>query len=401
MLQKNVYIVYPPGYHGSYLKWAIEVSDLDRRESTVLDPLNRSASSQFGGAGTSHAHVRIPTHQNIHQHQAWVILNRPTDPMVYIINSGNQSMEDSCYVISQLLSQDPTGIVITIHDSNDRVTQSYGRINCVIKWPTYMPATDAYTGCKNFGTHENFDPFDCASDRLFRNLMVTDFNPLTRNASDQGTGPLDFALLKSAVASHDDWYAVRNRYQPHEVNEETYLAQIDYSNRIYELDITDVPSDKFLPQFKALLTASAISTKFDLDVVTQYHHGYVSAQANLQWFRSFAHWDQTGELDDYLLSHSIIQAELLREIMRRCHVRFDHYQNTEWQTFYRKVRGTDWPEMPLTVDGFYQLPDWVQQEILVDYKYNIPNLVMLKLDWQNMSLSDINHVYQMQINKKI
>ena len=130
MLQKNVYIVYPAGYHGSYVKWAIEVSDLDRRSVTTLDPLNRSNSISHGGAGTSHGHVRIPTHQSFDDHINWVIRNRPADPTVYIINPSGSNI---CHGLMQLLIQDPAGIIITINDGNDRVTQSYGRINCVTK----------------------------------------------------------------------------------------------------------------------------------------------------------------------------------------------------------------------------------------------------------------------------
>jgi hypothetical protein len=399
MLQKNVYIVYPPGYHGSYLKWAIEVSDLHRRESTVLDPVNKSPSSQFGGPGTSHGHVRVPTHQNIHQHQSWMILNRPTDPGVYVINAGNESSEELCDIICQLLTQDPTGIIVTINDGNDHVAQSYGRINCVVKWPTYMPATDAYLGYKSFGSHENFDPFDCAKDREFRNHMVTDFNPLTANAYvNMASGPLDLNLLDSKIERCQGWYKVRNQYQPHEVNEKTYITTINRQDRIYEFDVRDIPSDKFLGKLQHLLAIAGISDAFDLDVVKQYHPNYVSSQSTLQWFASYARWDSTGELDDYIQSHSIIEAELIREIMRRCRMRFDHdSHNREWQKFYAEVRGPDWPDAPMTIDGFYQLPDWIQQEIQTDFKYKIPNPVMLKSDWQNMSLQDINHMYQTQI----
>ena len=403
MLQKNVYIIYPAGYHGSYVKWAIEVSDLDRRGSTVLDPLNRSTSSQFGGAGTSHGHVRIPTHQGFNHHCAWVILNRPTTPMVYIINSGGESDQQLCDNMVQLLMQDPTGIIITINDGNDSVTQSYGRINCVIKWPTFMPATDACTDIKNFMVHENFDPFDCANDRLFRNHMVTDNNALTNNNHNNrmASGPLDFALLDSSVAKYNDWYTVRNRFQPHEVNEKNYVTKIDYQNRIYEFDIKDIPSDKFLSKFQDLLNTSNISDNVNLDVLKQYHSEYISAQSNLQWFESFDHWSQTGNLDTYLLSHSIIQAELLREIMRRCHLRFDNidYQNTAWQKFYNTVRGPNWPDTP-PIAEFYQLPDWVKKEILTKFEYKIPNPVMYHLNWQNMSLQDVNDVYQTQIKTK-
>ena len=399
MIQKNVYILYPAGYHGSYVKWAIEVSDLDRRDSTIPDPLNRVASSQFGGAGTSHGHVRIPTHQGFHHHQAWVILNRPTTPMVYVINSGDETMKKLCNEIVQLLIQDPTGIIITINDNNDRVTQSYGRITCVIKWPTYMPATDALSDSKSFVIHENFDPFNCANDRLFRNRMVTDNNALTSNAYyNMASGPIDFDKLNKSIAHYDDWYAVRNRHQPHEVNEKTYITKINYKNRIHELDITDIPSDKFLSKLQDILTTTGISNNFNLDIVEKYHSDYVSAQLNLQWFKSFDYWNNSGNLDSYLTSHSMIEAELLREIMGRCHMRFDDIQsNTEWQTFYTTVRGPDWPNTPPPIAEFYQLPDWIKKEILLDFKYQIPNLVMSKLDWQNMSLQDINNVYQTQI----
>ena len=114
MLQKNVYVVYPAGYHGSYVKWAIEVSDLDRRAVTVLDPLNRTSSVSHGGPGTSHGHVRIPTHQGFDAHTSWVIRNRPTDPTVYIINPSGDNIY---HVIVQLLQQDPAGIIITINRS--------------------------------------------------------------------------------------------------------------------------------------------------------------------------------------------------------------------------------------------------------------------------------------------
>jgi hypothetical protein len=407
MLQKNVYIVYPAGYHGSYVKWAIEVSDLDRRAVTTLDPLNRSDSTSHGGAGTSHGHVRIPTHQGFDDHTNWVIRNRPADPTVYIINPSGSNIYHG---IVQLLIQDPAGIIITINDGNDRVTQSYGRINCVTKWPTFMPATDAVTGNKNFGMHENFDPFNCARDRRFRNSMVTNINMLTQNARDFSTAssPLNFEDLKILAVRYNNWYKVRNQYQPHEVNETTYIPKVDHENRLYELNIKDIPSDKFLSQLQDILTITGISNRFDLDVVNTYHRDYILAQPNLQWFESFAHWSRTGELDDYILSHSIIEAELLREIMHRCNmwVAYTESDNSKWQNFYKQTRGSNWPDMPLSEFGFYQLPAGVKREILEGYtlKHQAepePDPIMGTLDWQNMSLQDINQVYYTQIKPQV
>jgi hypothetical protein len=405
MLTKNVYIVYPAGYHGSYVKWAIEVSDIDRQVTTVLDPLNRSTSTSHGGKGTSHAHVRIPTHQGFSQHTTWVIKNRPSDPMVYIINPTGDSMIELCRSLVQILLQDPTGIIITINDGNDPITQSYGRINCVTKWPTFMLASDAIADNKNFEIHENFDPFNCANDLIFRNRMVTDINQLTANAYNSSTtsGPLNLDVLQKCINQNINWYDIRNRYQPHEVNEETYVSKIDYTGRLFELDIKDIPSNKFLPKLKDILSISRISDNIDFAVLKNYHDDYISAQPNLQWFNSFTRWEQTGELDSYLLSHGIIQAELIREIMHRCHFRvaFTKADNKKWQEFYNNVRDISWPDAA-TESDFYRLPEYVKTEILIPRQYKllnqqVPNDTISKLDWQKMSLQDINHVYQTQI----
>jgi len=47
MLKKNVYLIYPAGYSGSYLKWAVEISDADKRQATPLDPLNNQNTKTF------------------------------------------------------------------------------------------------------------------------------------------------------------------------------------------------------------------------------------------------------------------------------------------------------------------------------------------------------------------
>lgn len=409
MLKKNVYIVYLAGYHGSYLKWAVEVSDIDRRATVELDPLNKSSSSTFGGVGTSHGHHRIPTHQDFDLHTNWVIRNRPQQPIVYIINPAGigNTMRSLCYNITQLLLQDPTGVVISINDGNNWLDKSYGRINCVTKWPTMLAAKHASSG-QPIVPHQGFDPFDCANDRQFRNCMVSDVNALTNNIGNQcASSPLDFDLLDLEVARYNNWYALRNQHQPHEVNEQTYISQLDYTNRVYEFNIRDIPSNSFLPQLRHILETAEISDNFDLDIVENYHNTYISAQPNLQWFDSVAHWEQTGEVDTYLTSHSIIEAELLREILTRADIQHkrSNIDHDNWRNFYNKVRGPDWPEMPSTEAEFFKLPNWVQEEILVTFGYKLefqiaPDSIMPALDWQNMSLKDVNQVYQSEIRQQ-
>ena len=86
MLDKNIYLIYPPGYSGSYLSWCFSKSEIDLAESTVDDPLNIYNNKKYGGTGTSHLHYRIPTHSTIKEVMYWLILNQPKEKKIFLIN---------------------------------------------------------------------------------------------------------------------------------------------------------------------------------------------------------------------------------------------------------------------------------------------------------------------------
>ena len=300
MLVKNVYILYPPGYSGSYVNWAINISDNDLSIDTIKDPINHSTSTKFGGAGTTHHHMRVPTHQGYQQHVNWVLYNRPTKPKIYVINV-LRAVE---YVISEILNHDPTGIFIRIHDNHDSLINSYGFINGVTKWPTYFAAHAAL-----FQKQLTFDPFNCATDQIARNFFV-DY------ITSRSAPPVDFDVLAGRIQGQQDWYYQRNKHQPHEVNESTYITNHSIDNRVFELSCADVSSSKFLNTFKTIMEQSQVSDNFDLNYVNNFHQNYVNAQINLQWFDSIEQWQQSGRLDHYLSSHSAIEACLIREIFK-------------------------------------------------------------------------------------
>lgn len=305
MLKKNVYLLYPAGYHGNYLKWAIEVSDFDSRLNTPLDPINQKESKTFGGQGTSHLNPRVPTHQGFRFHIEWVIRNRPTTPKIYLINSGEgHPLENIMSLqVASFLGQDPNGVVIAIHDGDDPDVKSYGRINCVTKWPTYIPAM-----LHRRVIHDRFDPFNCSQDRLFRNyILENDFI---------GTAPpIDLKELDNTIDRYNVWYQVRHGLQPHEVNPETYPEFISRQQRYYSINCSDIPSDRFLEFVDNLLSDTGISDDYDTKHFKSIHQDYVQAQPNLKWFDSIKKWRCTGELDDYLCSHSVIEAEVIRHML--------------------------------------------------------------------------------------
>ena len=86
MQAKNVYILFPAGYSGTYLSWCLDKSESSVSINTVDDPINKTKSDKYGGAGTCHIYQRHPTHGSIDHIMSWLILNQPKDKRNYLIN---------------------------------------------------------------------------------------------------------------------------------------------------------------------------------------------------------------------------------------------------------------------------------------------------------------------------
>lgn len=389
--------MYPPGYSGSYINWAINSSDKELQKTTVKNPVNDNQSKKFGGVGTSHLHVRIPTHQGLAQHFTWVLYNRPKDARVYIINCFNDSVVQG---IAQIAQYDPTGIFINIHNDDNLNVDSYGTINCVTKWPTYVDImlanTENLEQSRN-QVHHDFDPYNCAGDIKFRNWVVENNEHFFRH-----NYKLNYDGLATSLKRHRDWFTIRHQAQPHEVNDSNYISDPNLKGRIFELSCLDVCSEIFVPWFENFMAQSQVSDDYSCDHVPEVHSQYIASQPNLQWFDSINHWEQSGELDDYLLSHSVIESQVIDRIFKNSNrVVLDHSHRDHWVSFYSRCRGPDWPDAETEYD-FFSLPDWVKKEIIdFGYKFTLneqPNPEILSLDWKSMSTTDINNVYQQTKN---
>ena len=81
--------MYPAGYSGNYVNWAINISDTTQYQFTTKNSVNQHDSNKYGSAGTSHLHHRIPTHQGVDQVISWIAHHRPNEKKIYVINPGN------------------------------------------------------------------------------------------------------------------------------------------------------------------------------------------------------------------------------------------------------------------------------------------------------------------------
>jgi hypothetical protein len=320
MLTKNIYILYPPGYSGSYIHWAISKSDFDLAKITVDDPLNKQANEKFGGAGTAHLHTRIPTHQDSLRHLIWVALNRPTENKIYLINChkyadspDKRSVEDAMKSILQL---DPNPVFIVIHDNDDIDVRKYGSLNTITKWPIFFKAN------QQIANEHQFDSFNCKDSIEARNLFVNRYEYIFPYSS-----PLDKGKIARKMNWYKQWYTVRNTFNGHEVNEDTYLLPRDTLDHVYSIAVHDIVSNKFLPWFENF-TSKSQSGNYNTDYINSYHHNYIDAQENTAWFEEIAEFRKTLQLTDFLRSHSLIQAFVIMEIKDQLPVDYDWQSNT-------------------------------------------------------------------------
>ena len=385
MLTKNIYILYPAGYSGSYINWAINISDKDLHSSTVKSPVNESTSAQFGGQGTAHNHVRIPTHQGIYHHLSWIIYNRPTDKKIYVINEGSGHVYSS---ISWIMQSDPDGVFIIVHNNNDPDIDAYGTINCITKWPTYGAAMIYQHPL----VEEKFSWTE--STRTYRNFIVKNHSNFFRHMEKP-----NYNALAHQVSRSSEWYKIRNNLQPHEVNELTYVTDFSLDNRIFDISCHDVASDYFPQWLENFMSNSRVSDAYDCDYVTNYQDNYVKSQQNLKWFDSIREWEDTGKLNSYLSSHCGIEAHVIMRIFKNSNRHLlSEVQQSTWINFYYKIKDPSWPSIYDEHD-FYTLPKQIQDEILqqFSYKFNVldsPDTAILQLDWESASTEEINQVYQ-------
>jgi len=305
MLTKNVYILYPPGYSGTYLRWALTISDQDFFPNTIKNPVNRDAAGKFGGVGSAHQHIRIPTHQILDEHIHWVLYNRPTEKLIYLLNCDDHMMLDT---IASIIRYDPDPAFIVLHNNNDYDVAAYGAINLTLKWPLWLEWRIRRVGI----LWPDLDINSISDNIRFRNHVALNFSmfrQLCFRDIEQVRDHIDGSRFRQ-------WYDFRNARNPHEVNEENYLVRRSpIENDVYYLNCKDVVSLKLPSILSEINEKFSYSDNFNVDYITQFQPSYIPTQPTIQWFESIKQWRETKQLDSFLLSHSMIQGLVVKEIL--------------------------------------------------------------------------------------
>lgn len=299
MLNKNIYILFSPGYSGTYIHWAISRSEIDLSKNTVDDPINKKIDKNFGGVGTAHLHTRIPTHQNLQQHLCWMIRNQPKEKKIYILNAHqNQPIERT---IDAIMWYDPDPVFIYIHDGNNMDNRKYGLLNLITKWPIFFKANQIIQEKYDFDV-ENLDSLKV------RNTFFEHFDLLFPYVT-----LLNHDVLQNKIYWNFDWYRIRNEHNPHEVNESMYLLPKLNLPIIFDICLKDIVSDKFPDWLDQVVSVPGLG-EFNTEYVRSNHNNYCASQLNFKWFDEIKKFRETLELTDYFKSNRLLEAFIMLEL---------------------------------------------------------------------------------------
>lgn len=303
MLNKNVYLIYPPGYSGSYLSWCLSKSESDLSSSTVDDPLNASTNKKYGGTGTSHLHYRIPTHSTIREIMYWLILNQPKEKKIFLVNGWDRGSIITSIDTIMNMDRDPVIIHIT---ADNHYTRCIGNLNAITKWPLYFHA-------KKFNEIYNIDFFNPPNDIVTRDKFIEHYDtifPISFGLESQ-TETFNLTPLRNNYAH---WFNLRNEHNPHEVNSEHYVTPYEIPKYFYSLDLMKIYDNDIFDVLEKITQESKLG-KFDFSFAKSYHPTYAGAQSNLKFKDEIFKFRHTKVLNEYLCSHPLLQALTVKEIM--------------------------------------------------------------------------------------
>jgi hypothetical protein len=262
----------------------------------------------YGGEGTAHMYHRIPTHCGIDQLMFWLILNRPEEKKVYLVNAWDENRLHKAIYHIMGFDRDPVIIQIT---AKDKHYNQLGNINAITKWPLFFEIMGHYEKYnidfnnldKNNLAHRN--TFVKYYDEMFTVPDSIDFDNI-KEIKGSTQWPFSLEMYKR-------WFTLRNLNNPHEVNAEQFALPPDNMKNLYNLDLADIYSDIF-PNILESLFENTNAGDFDFNYIKSFHQNYIDAQPHLKFIEEINEFKKTKVLTEYLNSHPLLQALVIKEI---------------------------------------------------------------------------------------
>jgi hypothetical protein len=310
-MKKNIYIIYPAGYAGSYIHWMFTKSDPVLGQTTVSNPINVAGSPKFGGPGTSHLHYKIPTHIGIRYLMHWMITHRPTEKQCYSLNASTSN--DVNMMVDNILCFDPDPVIIHIISSTPD-TRAFGGLLGLTKWPLYWEFV--------FPESDGIDVFKIKDNLNLRNKIIANYDAVI-----PWSNPLSYIenkipwTINSNRHTFDDyrkfykhWFETRNKANPHEVNADQFLPPVMRPSHYYTIELTDIFKPEF-PSQLATINEQCGAIPSGIVQMNDIHDEYIRIQPYKNWFTSIEQFRKDWILTEDLLENSVTEALAIREVM--------------------------------------------------------------------------------------
>jgi hypothetical protein len=294
MLTKNIYILYPAGYMGTYLNWIISISDRDLEKVTVPNPLTDS--------NNAHQHIKKPTHQSWDKTLTWIAYNRPEEKLIYSINcrEDNNYRVHAAFAAQNILRMDSDPVIINLHDHGQLDLIKFGAISMFTKWPSYMSANAVW--------HDDYDPGSDSDIIKARNWLYSNWQ-----TSNPGNPKINVDEILYNLNAHKKWFDIKTKVAAMEVNTEQYHIPLDISDKnIYDIGIDEIVSDNFIDTFGKILEESQCGN-FDFSYADKFHCQYQSKQSTLAWFDAIGLARNEHKFSQWFNTNAITQSMFLLE----------------------------------------------------------------------------------------
>jgi hypothetical protein len=294
MLTKNIYILYPAGYMGTYLNWIISISDRDLEKVTVPNPLTDS--------NNAHQHIKKPTHQSWDKTLTWIAYNRPEEKLIYSINcrEDNNYRVHAAFAAQNILRMDSDPVIINLHDRGQLDLIKFGAISMFTKWPSYMSANAVW--------HNDYDPGSDPDIIKARNWLYSNWQ-----TSNPGNPKINVDEILYNLNAHKKWFDIKTKVAALEVDTEQYHIPLDISDKnIYDIGIDEIVSDNFIDTFGKILEESQCGN-FDFSYADKFHCQYQSKQSTLAWFDAISLARNEHKFSQWFNTNAITQSMFLLE----------------------------------------------------------------------------------------
>jgi len=265
MLNRNLWMIWPTGYYGSYIHWLICKCEKDLSATTVDSP--------FFDNGSAHAHIKNPPHHTIEYQIQSILRNRYPNGTIYPVgvksnvtfNSANnnwmKSFDNTIFWILRSERDDP--VIINIHNHDNIYQTKLAAINVYHK--EHWIVTE-------FPDDSGYKPFSDSNILRARNYLVDKWKSFYPYQNKQ----LSVETVEQYREVYNSGNLLRHKLESYEYNiADNWIAAT--GKHLYNIRLDEILCDTFIEKLADIMDKAAIG-EFDWSKCDDIHREFLARQ---------------------------------------------------------------------------------------------------------------------------